>query len=81
MENIENVERAGAILTLIGVIWIAVLAFQAGDIFWGIFSLICPVLVALIYGFLNFQRTTAPVILIIVGLVLGGAKLTKTALF
>ena len=81
MENIENLERAGAILTLIGVIWIAVLAFQAGDIFWGIFSLICPVLVALIYGFLNFQRTTAPVILIIVGLVLGGAKLTKTALF
>ena len=37
MENFENLERAGAILTLIGVIWIAVLAFQAGDIFWGIF--------------------------------------------
>ena len=30
MENFENLERAGAILTLIGVIWIAVLAFQAG---------------------------------------------------
>ncbi len=81
MENIENLERAGAILTLIGVIWIAVLAFQAGDVLWGIFCLICPVLVALIYGFLNFQRTTAPVILIIVGLVLGGAKLTHNVLF
>ena len=47
----------------------------------GHLCLICPVLVALIYGFLNFQRTTAPVILIIVGLVLGGAKLTQNVLF
>ena len=90
MENIENIERAGAILAMIGVIWIAVLAFQAGDIFWGVFSLICPVIVALIYGFLHFNssdnrdssdnrggNTVAPVILIIVGLVLGGAKLTE----
>ena len=38
MENFENLERAGAILTLIGVIWIAVLAFQAGDVLWGIFA-------------------------------------------
>ena len=87
MENFENLERAGAILTLIGVIWIAVLAFQAGDIFWGIFSLICPIFVALIYGFLHFDnhdnrgsKTIAPVILIIVGLVLGGAKLTQNVL-
>jgi len=87
MENIENLERAGAILALIGVIWIAVLAFQAGDIFWGIFSLICPVIVALIYGFLYFDssnnrggNTVAPVILIIVGLVLGGVKLTERVL-
>ena len=57
MENIENIERAGAILAMIGVIWIAVLAFQAGDIFWGIFSLICPVIVALIYGFLHFDSS------------------------
>ena len=87
MENLESLERAGAILALIGVIWIAVLAFQAGDIFWGIFSLICPVLVALIYGFLHFDssgnrsgNTVAPVILIIVGLVLGGVKLTEGVL-
>ena len=33
METIENIERADAILALIGVIWIAVLAFQVGDIF------------------------------------------------
>ena len=78
---------------MIGVIWIAVLAFQAGDIFWGVFSLICPVIVALIYGFLHFNssdnrdssgkrggNTVAPVILIIVGLVLGGAKLTERVL-
>ena len=87
MENFENLERAGAILALIGVIWIAVLAFQAGDILWGIFALICPVLVALIYGFLHFDssddrsgNTVAPVILIIVGLVLGGVKLTERVL-
>ena len=87
MENIENIERAAAILALIGVIWIAVLAFQAGDIFWGVFSLICPVIVALIYGFLHFDsrnnqggNTVAPVILIIVGLVLGGVKLTERVL-
>ncbi|MCH2242572.1 MAG: hypothetical protein MK041_11745 [Aquabacterium sp.] len=87
MENFENIERAGAILALIGVIWIAVLAFQAGDILWGIFALICPVLVALIYGFLHFDsndnrsgNTVAPVILIIVGLVLGGVKLTERVL-
>ena len=87
MENFENIERAGAILALIGVIWIAVLAFQAGDILWGIFALICPVLVALIYGFLHFDsndnrsgNTVAPVILIIVGLVLGGVKLTEGVL-
>ena len=87
MENLENLERAGAILTLIGVIWIAVVAFQAGDIFWGIFALICPIIVALIYGFLHFDtnknrggNTVAPVILIIVGVVLGGAKLTQNVL-
>ena len=87
MENFENLERAGAILALIGVIWIAVLAFQAGDIFSGIFALICPVLVALIYGFLHFDssenrtgNTVPPVILIIVGLVLGGVKLTEGVL-
>ena len=87
MENFENLERAGAILALIGVIWIAVLAFQAGDIFWDIFALICPVLVALIYGFLHFDssenrtgNTVPPVILIIVGLVLGGVKLTEGVL-
>ena len=87
MENFEDLERAGAILALIGVIWIAVLAFQAGDIFWGIFALICPVLVALIYGFLHFDsgdnrsgNTVAPVIMIIVGLVLGGVKLTERVL-
>lgn len=81
MENVESLQGAGALLTLIGVIWIAVLAFQAGEVLWGIFSLICPVLVALIYGFLNFQRAVAPVILIIVGLVLGGARLTRNILF
>jgi len=83
MENIDNLdlEKAGALLALIGVIWIAVLAFQAGDILWGVFCLICPLLVALIYGFLNFQKSTAPVILIIVGLVLGGVKLTRNAIF
>ena len=87
MENLENLERAGAILTLIGVIWIAVVAFQAGDIFWGIFALICPIIVALIYGFLHFDNsdrrsgnTIAPVILISVGVVLGGAKLTQNVL-
>jgi carbon starvation protein CstA len=87
MENLENLERAGAILTLIGVIWIAVVAFQAGDIFWGIFEVICPIIVALIYGFLHFNNsdsrsgnTIAPVILIIVGVVLGGAKLTQNVL-
>ena len=42
MENFENLERAGAILTLIGVIWIAVVAFQAGGHLLGNFCAHLP---------------------------------------
>ena len=58
------------ILTLVGMVWIAVIAFQNGEIAWGIFSLLCGI-VALIYGILHFDEAKIPLILMIIGMVCG----------
>jgi len=70
--QLNSLNGVGGLAILVGVIWTAVLAFQKEDILWGIFCLLCPAIVALIYGILNFDRAMVPVILIIIGLVLGG---------
>ena len=70
--QLNGLNGFGGLAILVGVIWTAVLAFQKEEILWGIFCLVCAPLVALIYGILNFDRAMVPVILIIIGLVLGG---------
>ncbi len=72
--HINGLNGLGGLAILVGVIWTAVIAFQKENILWGIFCLLCAPLVALIYGILNFDRAMVPVILIIVGLILGGAN-------
>lgn len=53
---------------LAGVIWVAVLAFQDGEIGWGIGSIICGI-VAIVYAVKNMDRALIPLILIGVGIV------------
>ncbi|HJN65267.1 MAG: hypothetical protein QF408_07030 [Pirellulales bacterium] len=70
--QINGLNGLGGLAILVGVIWTAVIAFQKENIIWGILCLLCAPLVALIYGVLNFDRAMVPVILIIVGIILGG---------
>lgn len=58
------------LLGLSGVIWIAVIAFQNGDVVWGIFSIFCG-LAALIYGLQHYDQTKIPL-----GLLVAGAALS-----
>jgi hypothetical protein len=60
----------GGLLSLVGVVWIIVLAFQNGDPVWGIVSIFCG-LAALIYGIMHFDEAKAPVGLMVVGMILG----------
>ena len=68
----ENIGYLGSVVGLVGVIWTAVIAFQKSDVLWGIFILLCPGIVALIYGAMNFQQTKVPTILVIIGIVTQG---------
>lgn len=74
------VGNLGPIIGLVGVVWVAVIAFQSNDIFWGIFCLICPGIVALIYGVLNFEKAKIPVILIVIGMATGGVARLSSVL-
>lgn len=62
-----------SICGLIGWIWIIVLAFQNGDVIWGICSILFCGIVALVYGIMHFQQAKVPVILLVIGMVAGGA--------
>jgi hypothetical protein len=57
----------GAIASLIGAIWIVVLAFQE-SIGWGIGSLLCGI-VTLIYGISRWPETKVPLLLMIAGVI------------
>jgi hypothetical protein len=61
----------GGICTLVGVVWIAVIAFQKNDILMGILSLVCGI-VALVYGVQHMDEAKVPLILLVVGIVLSG---------
>jgi len=63
----------GSLCFLIGWIWIIVLAFQNGDTVWRICSILFCGLVALIYGIMHFQQAKVPVILLVIGMIAGGA--------
>ena len=56
------------IASIVGWLWIVVLAFSDGETLWGIGSLIIP-LVAVIYGILNYGDTKMPMILLAGGFV------------
>jgi hypothetical protein len=62
----------GSILALVGAIWIAVIAFQNGDTVWGVLSLFCGI-VAIVYGVQHADEAKVPLILLIIGIVVGGA--------
>lgn len=44
---------------LVGWIWIVVIAFQSGEIGWGIGSVVCGI-VAIVYGAKNFEKAKIP---------------------
>lgn len=68
----------GGLIAVIGWIWILVIAFQNGDVIWGIVSLLCG-LVGLIYAIQHFEQAKIPlgllaggIVLQIVGAAMGG---------
>ncbi len=63
---------AGSLVGMIGVIWIAVIAFQNDDIAWGVISLFCGI-VAIIYGVQHLDEAKIPLGLILIGIVVGTA--------
>lgn len=62
----------GYICSLVGVIWIAVIAFQNNDVVMGVLSLFCGI-VALVYGVQHLAEAKTPLILLAVGVVLSMA--------
>jgi hypothetical protein len=61
----------GVLLTLIGAIWIAVIAFQSGDVLWGILSIFCLMpIVAIVYAAQHMDKARTPMFIAIGGLVL-----------
>ena len=59
----------GAVMSLVGWIWIIVTAFGEGELVWGIGSIIIP-LVAIVYGIVNFDETKIPLGLLVFGIAL-----------
>lgn len=53
---------------LVGIIWIAVIAFQSGEVVWGIASIVCGI-AAIIYGAKNFEKAKIPLGLIVLSIV------------
>lgn len=61
----------GAILGIVGYVWLLVLAFSE-SILWGVGSLLCG-LVALVFGITRWPETKVPVLIYVAGLVVSGA--------
>lgn len=55
-----------AAVTIIGWLWITVMAFSEGETLWGIGCLIISPL-CFIYGFLNYQEAKIPLIMLCAG--------------
>src|SRR5262249_41245524 len=69
-EEIElmNLALIGALLAVIGNLWIVVLAFRTG-LLWGLGCLLVPI-VGLVYCVLNFRETWKPFVIAVIGLLL-----------
>jgi hypothetical protein len=59
----------GSLCGTVGIIWIAVIAFQKGDVLMGVLSLVCCGLVAIYYGATHLPETKVPLILVGVAVV------------
>lgn len=61
------------IIFLVGWIWLVVMGFQQKpDWWWGLIALLIPFLGGLVFGIVKWPATKIPLILLIVGAVLGG---------
>ncbi|CAD72963.1 hypothetical protein-putative transmembrane protein [Rhodopirellula baltica SH 1] len=68
MEILLNIlAMTAAIASIIGWLWIAVMAFSEGEVLWGIGCLIISPL-CLVYGIMNFQELKIPVLMLGIGL-------------
>lgn len=56
----------GFLLGIAGTIWIAVIAFQKGDLLWAIASIFCGI-AAVTYGVQNLNQAKIPLALLIAG--------------
>jgi hypothetical protein len=56
----------GFLLGIAGTIWIAVIAFQKGDLLWAIASIFCGI-AAVIYGVQHLNQAKIPLALLIAG--------------
>lgn len=63
----------GGILFLIGWVWLIVMGFKDKDWWWGLVVLFIPILGGLGFGFIKWPGTKTPLILYIIGIVLGGS--------
>ncbi len=62
----------GGLLVVIGWIWLVVMGFQ-DSVLWGILNLLLFPILAIVFGAMHWPKTQVPLVLLIVGLVLGGA--------
>lgn len=62
---------AGGLLVLIGWIWLVVMGFKT-ELVWGLIALLLGPLGALVFGIVKWPMTQTPLILMVVGLILGG---------
>ncbi len=67
----------GGILILVGWIWLIVMGFKT-HVVWGLVVLLIPALGGIVYGAVHWPGTMTPLIILIIGLVIGGAPLGMT---
>jgi hypothetical protein len=61
----------GGLLALVGAIWIAVIAFQSGEVVWGLLCIFCCMpIVAIIYAAQHQDKARTPMFIAIGGLIL-----------
>lgn len=65
----------GTLLVVVGWVWVIVLAFQSGDVLWGVLSIFCGIL-AIVWAAMHMDRARIPLFLMVGGIVvnaIGGA--------
>jgi hypothetical protein len=65
----------GTLLIVVGWVWIIVMAFQSGDVLWGVLSIFCGIL-AIVWAAMHMDRARTPLLLMVGGIIvnaIGGA--------